>query len=215
MTQLVHPSGRAARDSRPPYDVHSRFVSAAKRFLPMVAVGLLALVVLWPRLDMGLRHLRGVPRVDPRLAHDLRMLRAHYSGLDRNNRPYVITAHAAQQLSDDDPIALQGPKADLTSAHGGWVEVSSNTGTFQRRTQILHLFGDVSIYVDRGDEFHTATARVDLAHNGAESTDPVTGQGPFGHITSQGIRILDRGATIIFTGHANLDLLPRAKKAAK
>jgi lipopolysaccharide export system protein LptC len=218
MTQISHRlPGRVTQDPRPPYDFHSRFVATAKRLLPLLALGLLALVVVWPRLDLSFTPLRGLAHVDPRLAHDLRMLHARYTGVDRDNRPYIITAAAAEQLSDDvnDLIGLDDPKADLDSAGGGWLEVSSYTGTYQPRSQMLDLFGNASLYTDRGDEFHTDTARIDLAHNSAQSNDRVTGQGPFGHVTAQGFRVLDRGATVIFTGHADLELDTHPPKAAK
>jgi len=71
------------------------------------------------------------------------------------------------------------------------------------------------VTTDRGDEFHTDSARIDLAHSSAESDDPVTGQGPFGRVTAAGFRVRDRGATIIFTGHSNLELAPAQQKAAQ
>jgi len=208
--------GRASGD-RPAFDGYSRFVTTAKRLLPLVALGLLALVAIWPRLDIRLDRLAMIPRVDPRQAHDLRMLHAHYTGVDRDNRPFTVTADAAEQLSTDinDMVGLEGPKADMNSADGRWFEVNSYTGTYQPQSRTLDLFGNVALFSDRGDEFHSDSARIDLAHNSAQSDDPVTGQGPFGHVSAAGFRILDKGATIIFTGHADLELEPHRIKAAK
>jgi len=50
-----------------------------------------------------------------------------------------------------------------------------------------------------------------MAKGTAESSDRVTGQGPFGNVVAQGIRILDRGDTVIFTGHTYLVIAPRDK----
>ena len=47
----------------------------------------------------------------------------------------------------------------------------------------------------------------------AEGDDPITGQGPFGTVAAQGFRILDRGDTIIFTGHTRMLIRPREKTA--
>jgi len=203
--------------NRPTQDSYSRFVAAAKRLLPLLALGLLVLVAVWPRLDIRLDRLAAIPKVDPRQAHDLRMLNARYTGVDRENRPYVLTADAAEQLSNDidDLIGLEGPRADLTTADGGWFETSSYTGTYQPQSKTLNLFGNVALFADRGDEFHSDSARVDLAHSTAQGDEPVTGQGPFGHVTAAGFRILDHGATIIFTGHTDLYLEPNSRKATK
>jgi lipopolysaccharide export system protein LptC len=198
-------------------DAYSRFVATARRLLPLLAAGLLILVLVWPRLDIHFDRFGMVPKLDPRLAHDLRMLNAHYSGIDRDNRPYVLTADAAEQLSNDinDLIGLEGPKADLTTQRGGWFEASSYTGTYQPQTKLLDLFGDVALFADRGDEFHTDSARVDLANNTAQGNEHVRGQGPFGQVEADGFRILDRGATVIFTGHADLVLESNPHKDAR
>jgi lipopolysaccharide export system protein LptC len=218
MTQFVHPApGTIRPNPRPPYASHTRFVAMAKRLLPLMALGLLALVVVWPRLDLGIRGLARLSRIDPRLAHDLRMLQARYSGVDRNGQPFIITADTAEQPSNslNGTILLDGPKADLNTAKHGWIEVSAKSGTYRPKTKILHLSGNASIYTDRGDEFHSATARVDLARNTAQSTDRVTGQGPFGQVTAEGFRVLDHGATVIFLGHTDLELDPAEPQANK
>jgi lipopolysaccharide export system protein LptC len=211
MTELPHVSSL----NRPLQDPYSRFVSTAKRLLPLIALGLLLLVAAWPRLDIRFDRFDAIPKIDPRQAHDLRMLNARYTGVDRENRPFVVTADAAEQLSNDinDLIGLEGPKADLTTANGGWFEASSYTGTYQPQTKTLDLFGNVALFGDRGDEFHSDSARVDLANSTAQSDEHVTGQGPFGNVAAAGFRILDHGATIIFTGHTDLYLAPNSRKA--
>lgn len=210
MTELPHASGA----HRPLQDSYSRFVSTAKRLLPLIALGLLILVAVWPRLDIRFDRFALVPKMDPRLAHDLRMLNARYTGVDRENRPYTFTADAAEQLSNDinDLIGLEGPKADVTTANGGWFEASSYTGTYQPQSKTLDMFGNVALFADRGDEFHTDSARIHLADSSAEGDEHVTGQGPFGHVDAGGFRVIDRGATIIFTGHTDLYLEPTPRK---
>jgi lipopolysaccharide export system protein LptC len=209
-------AGLSAAFGQPSQDRYSRFVGMAKRLLPLLAVGLLILVAVWPRLDIHFDGLSLVPKTDPRLAHDLRMLHTRYSGVDRENRPFILTADAAEQLSNDinDLIGLEGPKADMTTQRGGWFEADAYTGTYQPQSKVLDLFGEVALYSDRGDEFHSDSAQVDMAHNTAQGDERVTGQGPFGHIVADGFRMLDRGATIIFTGHANLVLEPNPRKGA-
>lgn len=202
---------------RPLLDSYSRFVAAAKRLLPLIAFALVVLVVIWPRLDIRLDRFGLLPKLDPRLAHDLRMLNARFTGIDRENRPYIVTADAAEQFSNDvnDLIGLEGPKADLTTQNGGWFEASSYTGTYQPQSKTLDLFGNVALFADRGDEFHSDSARVDLGHSTAEGQEHVSGQGPFGHVEADGFRVLDRGATIIFTGKTDLYLEPNARKASQ
>jgi lipopolysaccharide export system protein LptC len=189
---------------------YSRFVQLSKRALPAVAASLLLLVVAWPRLEDAFETIHlALPRIDLSEARDLHMVQARYAGIDRENRPFVITAQIARQKPNlDDLITLERPKGDLTTQTGSWIELSGDTGFYQPQPQLLDLFGNVSLYQDKGDEFHSASAHLDMAAGTAESDDPVTGQGPFGTVTAQGFRILDKGDTIIFTGHATLDMEP-------
>ncbi len=201
-------SRRAVVDRR-----YSRFVMLAKRLLPAIALLLLLLVGIWPHLQTELQHVRfTLPRLDPREAKDLRMVNARYTGIDRQNRPFVITADVARQnRSVDELISMEGPKGDLTTTSGSWFELSGYTGIYQPDTQVLDLFGNVQLFQDKGNEFRTDSAHINMADGTGEGHDPVEGQGPFGHITGQGFRLLDHGNTIVFTGHAHLDLLPHSK----
>ncbi|HWI29504.1 MAG TPA: LPS export ABC transporter periplasmic protein LptC [Stellaceae bacterium] len=194
---------------------YSRFVSLAKRVLPVVAGLLLLLVGVWPLLEPTFEHVQfNLPRLDPREAKDLRMVHARYTGMDRQGRPFVITADVARQTPNvDDLIALEGPKGDLTSASGSWFELSGYTGVYQPNAQLLDLFGNVQLFQDKGNEFHTDSAHINMAKGTADGDDPIRGQGPFGHVTGEGFRIIDRGNTIVFTGHAHLELVPEEKVA--
>lgn len=194
---------------------HSRFVQRTKWILPALAISLLLLVGTWPEIKATIDRLHfTVPRIDLSEARNLRMVDPRYTGIDKDNRPYVLTASTATQASSsDDIISLAAPKADMTTNSGNWVEVTGYTGTYQPQPQLLDLYGDVELYEDRGNEFHTDSARLDIANGTAAGDEPVTGQGPFGHVTAEGFTMHDRGAVIDFTGKTNLTLLPRAKDA--
>jgi lipopolysaccharide export system protein LptC len=198
---------------------YSRFVATAKRILPVVAVILLLIIAAWPKLA-GLWAVRpvetGRPKLDPREARDLRMVNARYTGVDRQNRPFVITAEVARQNSSADQlIALEGPRGDLTSGSGNWFELTAFSGMYQPDGQLLDLFGSVQLFQDKGNEFRTDSAHIDMIKGTVEGNEPVVGQGPFGHITGEGFRIFERGDIIIFTGHAHLELAPHEKQEQK
>lgn len=203
---------RASFDRR-----YSRFVFLAKRILPAVAVTLLLLVAAWPRVQEAIERMHfTLPRLDLREAQDLRMVNARYSGIDRQNRPFVVTADVARQNPNaDDLVSLEGPKGDMTTANGSWFELSGYTGIYQPQQQLLDLFGNVELFQDKGNEFRTDSAHIDMANGTAQGDEPIEGQGPFGHITGQGFRILNRGDTIIFTGHSHLELVAHDKTAEK
>jgi len=192
---------------------YSRFVATAKRILPVVAVILLLIIAAWPKLA-GLWAVRpietGRPKLDPREARDLRMVNARYTGVDRQNRPFVITAEVARQNSSADQlIALEGPRGDLTSGSGNWFELTAFSGMYQPDGQLLDLFGSVQLFQDKGNEFRTDSAHIDMGKNSAEGHDPVEGHGPFGTIQAEGFRVENEGDVIIFLGKTTLLLESR------
>jgi lipopolysaccharide export system protein LptC len=183
-----------------------------KLVLPVVAASLLLLVAVWPKIEAQLAKIAALPKLDLKEARDLRMVNARFSGLDKLNRPYTVTADTARQMpSKDDLVALEGPKADLTLQNGTWVAVTSETGLYQQQQQILDLFGEVHVFHDAGIEFTTDSARVFMAQGTAEGTDRVAGQGQFGELAAEGFQLLDRGERVIFTGKARLLLVQQPR----
>jgi lipopolysaccharide export system protein LptC len=189
-------------------DRYSRSVTLLKHLLPVIGVALLVLVAIWPRLVPLLDSVRfGFPVIDLREAHELRMLNPRYAGVDRYNRPYVVTSAIGRQASNrDDLMSLERPRAEMTMHNGALVVVTAATAMYQSQAQLLDLFGDVNLVHENGTRFVTNTAHVDVAADSVAGNDPVTGHGPSGDITAQGFRVLDRGNTIVFTGNSNLSL---------
>lgn len=192
---------------------HSRFVQWTKWVLPSLAVALLLLIAVWPRLEAAFDHVRfGTPHIDMSEARQLRMVQPRYNGIDRDNQPYTLTANTATQASHDSGVvSLDRPRADMTTKNGNWVELSGDTGTYQTKPQLLHLRGHVELYQDRGNEFHTSSAQIDFRNGIAEGHEPIRGQGPFGHVTAQGFTMYRQGNVIVFNGKTHLSLLPRPK----
>ncbi len=201
------PPPRPASGWRPRHiDRYSRRVAVLRRLLPVIGVALLLLVAIWPRLVPLLESVRfGFPVIDLREAHELRMLNPRYAGVDRENRPYVVTSAIGRQASDrDDLMSLERPRAEMTMHNGALVVVTAATAMYQSQAQLLDLFGDVNLVHENGTRFVTNAAHVDVAADSAVGNDPVTGHGPSGDITAQGFRVVDRGNTIVFTGKSNL-----------
>ena len=208
--EALPPLSLAERRSVQLHSGYSRFVSAMKLLLPAVAVGLVLLIVVWPRLQQSLEHLRAaLPRLDLNEARDLKMVNAHYAGLDKRHRPYVLTADVARQTQANDLTSMEGPKADITLKSGAWLNISGDTGVYLSQGQLLDLFGNVKMFHDRGYELSTESAHLDMTAGTAEGNEAVQGQGVFGSVVADGFRLLDHGQVIIFTGKAKLHLMPR------
>ena len=195
-----------------PHVRHSRRVALLKRLLPAIGATLLLLISLWPRLAPLWDRMRlAFPAIDLRDARELDMINPRYAGVDREGRPYIVTAASGRQLPDrQDLMSLHDPKADMKSRSGVDIVVTAQTGIYQSQTQLLDLFDDVTLVHQNGSRFVTQAARVNAATGAAEGDKPVEGHGPSGDIKSQGFRVLDKGDKILFTGHA--DLLLRSAK---
>jgi lipopolysaccharide export system protein LptC len=187
---------------------YSRFVTRMKLLMPTTAFGLLLLVAVWPRIQSAVERVAlPLPHIDTSAARDLKMVDMHYAGFDKHNRPFTITAEVARQRpGKDDTVDLEGPKADMTTENGTWIAVDSYAGLYQPNAQLLDMFGNVEMFQDKGNEFHSDSMHVDMGKGTAETSDPVDGHGPFGTIQAEGFRMEDRGDTIYFLGKSHLTL---------
>jgi lipopolysaccharide export system protein LptC len=194
---------------------HTWRVAVLKRVLPAIGVSLLLLIAMWPRLVPVWERMRfSVPPIDLRDAQQLRMVNPRYSGMDREGRPFVVTAASGRQIPDrQDLMSLQAPVAEIKLRSGAKVWATSISAVYQSQANMLDLFGDVTVTHQDGTRFLTQSARVNVAQDSAEGSDPVSGHGPAGEIKAQGFRIIDKGNTITFTGNADM-LLNAAKKVA-
>jgi lipopolysaccharide export system protein LptC len=188
-------------------DGYTWFVGFLKLALPSVAVVLVGLVLMWPQIkgaEEGLRKgVIGSLKLDE--IENLQMVRARYVGTDEQNRPYVLTAAAARQMSSgSDLIALETPKGEMSLQDGNQVALAAQAGAYYQKAQMLDLFGHVTMTRSDGYVVETEEARINLKTGSAEGNKAVSGHGPAGTLRSDGFRIIDRGDTVIFTGKARL-----------
>ncbi|WP_236033636.1 LPS export ABC transporter periplasmic protein LptC [Belnapia mucosa] len=176
----------------------------SKRLLPLLALGLLSLVVFWPEIEGNEDRSRVSFRrtVQPR-AEGLRVVQPRYQGIDELNRPFTVTADIGTQPGAAEILDLEAPRGDIVLSDGAWVYIQSRTGRFDKPANHLDLAGAVTIYHDSGVMMLTDAAAVELEAGTASGDAPVAAQGSFGTITAEGFRLMDRGGVIIFTGQAH------------
>lgn len=183
---------------------YSRFVGVAKVILPLAAICLMALIAAWPTLNDQEQPMVEELEKQPEL---LQVTAPVLVGTDQENRPYSIVADRANQGAEGPHIVeLSRPEGEIATRDGSRISLNADLGRFDRDSKQLHLMGDVRLSRDDGNRFATGEAFVDMDSRSAWGNQPVTGEGPDGEIQSEGFRIEDNGATVIFTGQSRVVL---------
>lgn len=188
--------------------IYSRFVSLMKIVLPATAVGLVLLVMLWPRFNAQEQRF-AIPKVvvKPEDLENLKMQQPRFVGVDQQNQPFTVTAKLATQAATGSPLTeLEQPKGDIALKDGSWIAVEANHGVYDKQGETLDLTGMVTLFHDRGYELHTEHARVSFAPGTAEGGKPVRGQGPDVELSGTGFRLENKGMRIFLTGQSRVVL---------
>ena len=206
MARLNAPARPQPRDRRRRVRDYSRFVTAMKFVLPVLAAGLIALLAVWSQIRIEDGRFRiGMASIAPTNIDRLSMVNPRFQGIDDQNRPFTVTAAEASQVKgNDDLIDLVRPQADITMENGSWMAVSADSGRYQRSTRQLQLDGRVSLFQDQGYELHVDSIAVDFAAGNAVSDTAVVGQGPAGELSGEGLKVADKGAVIELTGKSRV-----------
>ncbi|HXT82469.1 MAG TPA: LPS export ABC transporter periplasmic protein LptC [Acetobacteraceae bacterium] len=180
-------------------------ITCTKWLLPAAALALLGTIALWPELDHTADQARFAIRNLSGTVDGGRLIDARYHGVDEKGRPYTLTAATAHQVAPE-RIDLTMPNGDMTLQNGTWVMLKAKRGTFIQHANQLDLTDDVTLYRDDGTTLTTASAAIDMRGGAAAGSEPVHVEGPFGILDAQGFTVLDKGATIQFTGPAHVTL---------
>lgn len=192
---------------------YSRFANSMRITLPLVAVAIAVLVIAWPQLtEKPKKFSLSVSNVATTETGGQQIINARFTGTDEENRPYTVTADTASQVKNaPDMVDLAFPKADITLQNGAWLALSAETGTFNRKIQVLNLHGAVNLFHDMGYELRTSAADIFMKQGTASGNKPVSGQGPIGTVQSTGFLILEGGKRVLFTGKSRLIIYSAAK----
>lgn len=202
---------RAAGEAVTGKDRYSRFVDAMKFLLPAIAAAMIVAILVWPSMSLeeGQFRVGFLSNIKLNSLENLTLVRARYVGADQKDRPFMVTAEMANQVSpQSDLVTLSAPAADITLEDGKWLALTAKSGEFRQKSQQLVLWGQVSIFHDDGYTFQTESAQVNLKQGSAKGDEPVVGYGPAGTLHAEGFRVIDKGRRVVFTGPARLVIQP-------
>jgi lipopolysaccharide export system protein LptC len=203
---VAFPAGPAPR--RPGWRITGlgRLARLARLALPLMAVGLVGLLVFWANasLSQGRFHV-GITDLTSSEADKFSLVNARFDGIDSKNRPFSLTAEQAGEIdAASGLIALKGLQADITLESGTWLALKAGGGMYRRKSDLLELDGGVNLFHDRGYEIRARSLRVDLDRRIASSHEPIAFQGPEGSLEAEGFRLENGGDRLVFLGHSKL-----------
>ena len=189
---------------------HGWIPKAAKIILPLVAIGVVALVFVWSKVNLEVIRLQiSETEVAPEDIDAISMTNARFAGSDERNRRFVVTAEeASQAIGEENSIDLRRIEASIILASGDTVVIDADTGVYRRDEKRLSLAGGVSVSHDRGFVLNTARADIDLRDKTASGDAAVTGAGPDGELWAEGFRVVDDGNLIELIGRSRVLFKP-------
>ena len=191
-----------------------RYVQFMKFVLPLLAVVIVAMVLIWPQLTKRGNLLPlNFTDVDSS-SSALVMKNPRYRGVDAQNQPYVVTAdRAIQDPQDDQLVTMDRVQADLTMNGGGWWSMTADTGYYDGKKRLLDLYGNIQVFSDKGYEMHGLSAEINLDTKILSSDEKVWGHTDLGAIKANGLRVYDKGQVIHFINGVNTTIFPREQRS--
>lgn len=132
----------------------------------------------------------------------------HLAGFSPDQRPYELWAKTAtQDLTDPDHVELATLRAKVRMEDQSTVTLDARTGIFDSKQQQLDLRKDIFMQSSTGYEARLSQAFVDMAKGTVTSEEHVDVKLLNGTLTSDKLRMTDKGEVIRFEGHVVMNLI--------
>ncbi|MEO1550035.1 MAG: LPS export ABC transporter periplasmic protein LptC [Pseudomonadota bacterium] len=160
--------------------IYSRLVAISKLVLPVLAMGLLALVFLVEREDnFDSRGITFAKAELEELASGLSLRNPQLSGPASGGGQYFLTARDVRPTGAGlSELAATDVTGRLEQASGQVYHVSAQRGTMDRNTDQIALLGDVEIRTNGDVQARAQSLQIDLAQDMISSEDRVVLRAP-------------------------------------
>lgn len=193
------------KDRQPLAGNYSQIVRTLRIFLPLAALGVMAIIILTSRGQDEFRQAREDFQLEKPATNEL--TKPRFESRDKKNQPYTITANKAiQSETQRHKIFLDKPMADMMTSGGTWVAVEADQGEYTEDNEKLILKGNVHLFQDDGYSLRTEEMLLNLNNRTAHSDNPVEAHGPAGQLKAKGLTANQNDNKIIFQGPAKLTL---------
>lgn len=192
---------------------YDRLVAVLKRALPIAAVVLLGVIVIWP-LTSAREFSFLLAKDKVAMSRDrLRVDNAVYRGETSKGQPFVIRAQGAVQHSSAVPIVeMRQLSADL-KLDSGPATVTAPSGRYDMNHDRLDIVGPVRVDSRAGYTVDGDTVTVSLIEQTVVSAAPVHGTMPLGSFRANAFRSDISGRVLVLTGRVHLHIVQGSAKA--
>jgi lipopolysaccharide export system protein LptC len=144
------------------------------------------------------------------------MQQPRLSGFTADSRPYEFTAQSAEQdITKPDVMELHQIDAKISMEDKSTVNVTSNSGTYDMKTEILTLNETVHLVSSAGNEVRLNKAVIDVHKGTVVSEQPVWVKLNNGVINANALEVDEGGAVIRFTGGVSMTVNPEQLSAGE
>ena len=183
---------------------YSRFVKSLQFILPIGALLLIGLIIIWPQITRI--------ETEPLNERDIQALREAetnntllnpvFNTLDGKGNAVLISAEtASQNRNDKDSVKLLNPSASMKDSNQT-LEFQANEGTYNQTTKTLNLENKVVLKDDQNNILETEQLTANIEKNIATSNKPARLTTEKGYIEGQSVIIDQENQTTIFKGPA-------------
>ena len=131
------------------------------------------------------------------------------SGFTADSRPYEFTAKAAaQEITRPDLMELERVQAKIEMEDDGKVNITSNSGIYDLKADLLTLTDNVHLVSSTGYEVRLSQAVIDVHQGHVVSEKPVWVKLVNGVINAKRMEVSDSGDVIRFGGGVAMTLHP-------
>jgi lipopolysaccharide export system protein LptC len=137
------------------------------------------------------------------------MQQPRLSGFTVDSRPYEFTAQSAEQdITKPDVMELHQIDAKIEMQDKSAVTVTSNSGTYDMKAEMLMLNESVHLVSSTGYEVRLTDALIDIHKGNVVSEKPVWVKLTNGVITAHRIEVVDGGDVIRFSNGVAMTINP-------
>lgn len=198
-------------------NVYSRVVFWLKIILPAMAVALLLMIMVWPKVDSDSSHFHLEPQnVAKEAPTSSVIVGPRYVGSTGNGVTYSIRADAAAPApSDPNAINLQKLQIDLSLQNMDTVHLNADRATYWRDRNGMTAHGNIYVQTAEDQEIFTETAYADFAKGIIWGEAPISGRSPNGQFTAQGFEAAPDSGMIKLKGRTQMTLQPKSPRPTK